>query len=60
MVIGWLVMSTFLSSNPENINLRKGVFIYESIILGQYVVEFIIRIWSAGCQAKYVGIRPGY
>ena len=33
-------MSTILSANPEDEQLGKGVFIYESIILGQYVVEF--------------------
>ena len=36
--------------------LVRSLFNLEAVILGHYCLEFSLRIWSAGCIAKYKGL----
>ena len=59
LVLACLVMGIVSNGNPDNERLTDGLFICEAIILGQYSIEFIVRVWSAGSFAKYKGYRNG-
>ena len=61
LVIGCLVLSVMLSSDPENKKLSKINYIVDAIMLFQYILEFSLRVWVVGCNAKYKGFRDfGY
>ena len=59
-MIGCLVLSVVQSGDVENKKLRESLTILEGIILGQYVIEFGLRVWTAGCHSKYVGYRTRF
>ena len=57
LVLGCLVLSIVSSGQPENDKMAADLFIFDSVILTQYFIEFLLRIWSVGCRAKYSGTR---
>ena len=54
-----LILGIVSSGRPDDAELTNALFICEIVILGQYTLEFIIRVWSAGSYAKYQGLRKG-
>jgi len=52
-------MSIILSSDPENKELSRIIYIVDAVILLQYILEFSVRVWVVGCNAKYRGVRSG-
>ncbi|XP_053310717.1 potassium voltage-gated channel subfamily KQT member 4 isoform X2 [Spea bombifrons] len=55
LVFSCLVLSVF-STIPEFHNLaNKGLFILEFVMIVVFGMEYIIRIWSAGCCCRYRG-----
>ena len=64
LVLGSLLLTIVSSATPvideKNENdpgriLMNALFTLEAVILGHYSLEFSIRVWSAGCFAKYKG-----
>ncbi|KAM7026622.1 potassium voltage-gated channel subfamily KQT member 5 isoform 4-T4 [Passerculus sandwichensis] len=55
LVFGCLILSVF-STIPEHTKLASGcLFILEFVMIVVFGLEFIIRIWSAGCCCRYRG-----
>ncbi|XP_076839628.1 potassium voltage-gated channel subfamily KQT member 4 isoform X2 [Brachyhypopomus gauderio] len=55
LVLGCLVLSVF-STIPEHQDMAsRSLFILEFVMIMVFGVEFIIRIWSAGCCCRYRG-----
>ncbi|XP_054831389.1 potassium voltage-gated channel subfamily KQT member 5 isoform X2 [Eublepharis macularius] len=55
LVFGCLILSVF-STIPEHTWLATScLFILESVMIVVFGLEFIIRIWSAGCCCRYRG-----
>ncbi|KAM4797490.1 potassium voltage-gated channel subfamily KQT member 4 isoform 2-T2 [Rhinophrynus dorsalis] len=55
LVFSCLVLSVF-STIPEYHNLaNKGLFILEFVMIVVFGMEYVIRIWSAGCCCRYRG-----
>ncbi|XP_077152175.1 potassium voltage-gated channel subfamily KQT member 4 isoform X4 [Ranitomeya variabilis] len=55
LVFSCLVLSVF-STIPEFQNLaNKGLFILEFVMIVVFGMEYVIRIWSAGCCCRYRG-----
>uniref|UniRef100_H9G8W4 Potassium voltage-gated channel subfamily Q member 5 n=1 Tax=Anolis carolinensis TaxID=28377 RepID=H9G8W4_ANOCA len=55
LVFGCLILSVF-STIPDHIWLATScLFILESVMIVVFGLEFIIRIWSAGCCCRYRG-----
>ncbi|XP_026550934.1 potassium voltage-gated channel subfamily KQT member 5 isoform X4 [Pseudonaja textilis] len=55
LVFGCLILSVF-STIPEHTWLAAScLFILESVMIVVFGLEFIIRIWSAGCCCRYRG-----
>ncbi|XP_060091955.1 potassium voltage-gated channel subfamily KQT member 5 isoform X2 [Heteronotia binoei] len=55
LVFGCLILSVF-STIPEHTWLATNcLFILESVMIVVFGLEFIIRIWSAGCCCRYRG-----
>ncbi|KAM4044979.1 potassium voltage-gated channel subfamily KQT member 4 isoform 2-T2 [Anomaloglossus baeobatrachus] len=55
LVFSCLVLSVF-STIPEYQNLaNKGLFILEFVMIVVFGMEYVIRIWSAGCCCRYRG-----
>ncbi|NXT00794.1 KCNQ5 protein, partial [Jacana jacana] len=55
LVFGCLILSVF-STIPEHAKLASGcLFILEFVMIVVFGLEFIIRIWSAGCCCRYRG-----
>uniref|UniRef100_A0A8C5LTP1 Potassium voltage-gated channel subfamily Q member 4 n=1 Tax=Leptobrachium leishanense TaxID=445787 RepID=A0A8C5LTP1_9ANUR len=55
LVFSCLVLSVF-STIPEYQNLsNKGLFILEFVMIIVFGMEYVIRIWSAGCCCRYRG-----
>ncbi|KAG8451541.1 hypothetical protein GDO86_003662 [Hymenochirus boettgeri] len=55
LVFSCLVLSVF-STIPDYHNLaNKGLFILEFVMIVVFGMEYIIRIWSAGCCCRYRG-----
>ncbi|XP_077338069.1 potassium voltage-gated channel subfamily KQT member 4 isoform X3 [Lithobates pipiens] len=55
LVFSCLVLSVF-STIPEFHNLsNKGLFILEFVMIVVFGMEYVIRIWSAGCCCRYRG-----
>ena len=52
-------MGIVASENPDDVKVTDALFVCEAVILGQYSIEFIVRVWSAGSYAKYKGYRNG-
>jgi hypothetical protein len=48
---------------PNNRDIVIDIQVYELFILQEIVlvvffgVEYIVRLWSAGCRSKYMGLR---
>ena len=57
LVLACLVMGIVSSGRPDDTALTDALFKCEAVILGQYSIEFIVRVWSAGANAKYRGFR---
>ena len=60
LVIGCLVLSVMLSSDPENKEISRIIYFVDAVILFQYILEFSVRVWVVGCNAKYRGVRLWY
>ncbi|KAM4700268.1 potassium voltage-gated channel subfamily KQT member 4 isoform 1-T1 [Discoglossus pictus] len=57
LVFSCLVLSVF-STIPEYQNLsNKGLFILEFVMIVVFGMEYVIRIWSAGCCCRYRGLK---
>ncbi|XP_063312445.1 potassium voltage-gated channel subfamily KQT member 4 isoform X4 [Pelobates fuscus] len=55
LVFSCLVLSVF-STIPEYHHLaNKGLFILEFVMIVVFGMEYVIRIWSAGCCCRYRG-----
>ncbi|XP_044278087.1 potassium voltage-gated channel subfamily KQT member 5 isoform X5 [Varanus komodoensis] len=55
LVFGCLILSVF-STIPEHTWLATNcLFILESVMIVVFGLEFIVRIWSAGCCCRYRG-----
>uniref|UniRef100_A0A4W3JT75 Potassium voltage-gated channel subfamily Q member 4 n=1 Tax=Callorhinchus milii TaxID=7868 RepID=A0A4W3JT75_CALMI len=55
LVLSCLVLSVF-STIPEHQDLaNEGLFILEFIMIVVFGLEYIIRIWAAGCCCRYRG-----
>ncbi|XP_062981875.1 potassium voltage-gated channel subfamily KQT member 5 isoform X2 [Elgaria multicarinata webbii] len=55
LVFGCLILSVF-STIPEHIWLASScLFILESVMIVVFGLEFVVRIWSAGCCCRYRG-----
>ncbi|XP_075051269.1 potassium voltage-gated channel subfamily KQT member 4 isoform X3 [Mixophyes fleayi] len=55
LVFSCLVLSVF-STIPEYHNFsNKGLFILEFVMIVVFGMEYVIRIWSAGCCCRYRG-----
>ncbi|XP_020641512.3 potassium voltage-gated channel subfamily KQT member 5 [Pogona vitticeps] len=54
LVFGCLILSVF-STIPDHVWLASYLFILESVMIVVFGLEFIIRIWSAGCCCRYRG-----
>ncbi|XP_054018507.1 potassium voltage-gated channel subfamily KQT member 5 [Dryobates pubescens] len=55
LVFGCLILSVF-STIPEHTKLASGcLFILEFVMIVVFGLEFIVRIWSAGCCCRYRG-----
>ncbi|XP_018432257.1 PREDICTED: potassium voltage-gated channel subfamily KQT member 4 isoform X3 [Nanorana parkeri] len=55
LVFSCLVLSVF-STIPEYHNLsNKGLFILEFVMIVVFGMEYVVRIWSAGCCCRYRG-----
>ncbi|KYO47056.1 hypothetical protein Y1Q_0013976 [Alligator mississippiensis] len=55
LVFGCLILSVF-STIPEHTKLAsRCLFILEFVMIVVFGLEFIIRIWSAGCCCRYRG-----
>ena len=50
-------MGIISSGRPDDTALTDALFKCEAVILGQYSIEFIVRVWSAGSYAKFRGFR---
>ncbi|XP_069051600.1 LOW QUALITY PROTEIN: potassium voltage-gated channel subfamily KQT member 4 [Lepisosteus oculatus] len=55
LVFGCLVLSVF-STIPEHQKFaNEGLFILEFVMIVVFGLEYIIRVWSAGCCCRYRG-----
>ncbi|XP_069079388.1 potassium voltage-gated channel subfamily KQT member 4 isoform X1 [Pleurodeles waltl] len=55
LVFSCLVLSVF-STIPEHQNLaNEGLFILEFVMIVVFGMEYIIRVWAAGCCCRYRG-----
>ena len=48
-------------NEPNNFRYEEDageiLFYVEIVIMTQFSIEYVLRIWSAGCRGRYEGIR---
>ncbi|KAL9963210.1 hypothetical protein ACROYT_G032388 [Oculina patagonica] len=61
LVIASLVLTVLSTVHTEDRNyeeiLQTPILAVEIILIVIFVIEYIVRLWSAGCRSAYVGIK---
>ena len=56
MVIVCLVLSVLTTIEKFATSLSRYVYWIEILLVLFFGIEYVLRLWSAGCRSKYMGI----
>ncbi|XP_051558015.1 potassium voltage-gated channel subfamily KQT member 1-like isoform X2 [Myxocyprinus asiaticus] len=56
MVLSCLILSVLSTIDEYQTLANKTLFWVELVLVVFFGVEYVVRLWSAGCRSKYVGI----
>uniref|UniRef100_A0A8C2A8Y7 Potassium voltage-gated channel subfamily KQT member 1 n=1 Tax=Cyprinus carpio TaxID=7962 RepID=A0A8C2A8Y7_CYPCA len=57
IVLSCLILSVLSTIDEYQTLANKTLFWVELVLVVFFGVEFVVRLWSAGCRSKYVGIQ---
>ncbi|XP_058637858.1 potassium voltage-gated channel subfamily KQT member 1.1 isoform X5 [Onychostoma macrolepis] len=57
IVLSCLILSVLSTIDEYQTLANKTLFWVELVLVGFFGVEYAVRLWSAGCRSKYVGIQ---
>ncbi|XP_001634862.3 potassium voltage-gated channel subfamily KQT member 1 isoform X2 [Nematostella vectensis] len=57
LVIVSLILTALSTVNIYEALLDTPIFIVEIVLVTVFIVEYGLRLWSAGCRSTYVGLR---